>query len=115
LRGTCDQNVIGSGTLFLLKRFPIQVLKRRTIMKKIALGLVAAAALFTAAPAMAQIGFYAGPGGVGVGVGAPGPYYRCGYDYPCDRNYYDYYNGPEVTFGVGPGWHEGWHGRNWHR
>ena len=32
-------------------------------MKKIALGLVAAAAIFTAAPAMAQIGFYAGLGG----------------------------------------------------
>ena len=54
-------------------------------MKKIALGLVAAAAVFAAAPALAQIGFYAGPGGVGVGVGAPGPYYRCGYDYPCER------------------------------
>jgi hypothetical protein len=95
---------IGAGreTPFLLKRFPNQV----------ALGLVAAAAVFTAAPAMAQIGFYAG---VGVGVGAPGPYYRCGYDYPCDRGYYDYYNGPEVTFGFGPGWHDGWHGQHWHR
>ena len=32
-------------------------------MKKIALGLVAAAAIFVAAgPAMAQVGFYAGPG-----------------------------------------------------
>jgi hypothetical protein len=29
-------------------------------MKKIALGLVAATAIFTAAPAMAQIGFYVG-------------------------------------------------------
>jgi hypothetical protein len=84
-------------------------------MKKIALSLVAAAALFTAAPAMAQIGFYAGPGGVGVGVGAPGPYYRCGYDYPCQRGYYDYYDGPAVTFGVTPGWHEGWHGDHWRR
>jgi hypothetical protein len=82
-------------------------------MKKIALGLVAAAAVFTAAPAMAQVGFYVGPGGIGVGV--PGPYYRCGYDYPCDRGYYDYYGGPAVTFGVGPGY-EGWHGHHdWHR
>jgi len=46
-------------------------------MKKLALGLVAAGALFTATavPDMAQIGVYAGPGGIGVGVGAPGPYY----------------------------------------
>jgi hypothetical protein len=84
-------------------------------MRKLAIGLVAAAAVLTAAPAMAQIGFYAGPGGVGVGVGAPGPYYRCGYDYPCERRYYDYYDGPAVTFGVGPGWHDGWHGHHhWH-
>jgi hypothetical protein len=83
-------------------------------MRKLAIGLVAAAAVLTAAPAMAQIGFYAGPGGVGVGVGAPGPYYRCGYDYPCSRGYYDYYDGgPAVTFGVGPGY--GWHGHHhWH-
>src|SRR6202023_831713 len=114
-RGTSDQNVVGGGTPFLLKRSHNQLLKRRTIMKKIALGLVAAAAIFTAAPAMAQIGFYAGPGGVGVGVGAPGPYYRCGYDYPCERRYYDYYDGPAVTFGVGPGWHDDWHGQYWHR
>jgi hypothetical protein len=85
------------------------------MMRKIAIGLVAAAAVLTAAPAMAQIGVYAGPGGVGVGVGAPGPYYRCGYDYPCNRGYYDYYDGgPAVTFGVGPGWQEGWHGHHWH-
>ena len=70
-------------------------------MKKIALGLVTAAAAFTAVPAMAQIGFYAGPGGVGVGVGVRGPYYDCGY-YGCGRryyDYYDYYDGPTVEFG----------------
>ena len=38
-------------------------------MKKIALGLVAAATIFMAVPAMAQVGFYAGPGGVDVQVG----------------------------------------------
>jgi hypothetical protein len=64
---------------------------------------------------MAQIGFYAGPGGVGVGVGAPGPYYGCGYGYPCERRYYDYYDGPAVPFGVGPGRHDGWRGHHWHR
>lgn len=70
-------------------------------MRKLALGLVAAATLLTAAvPAMAQIGFYAGPGGIGVGVG--GPYYGPGY--------YDYYGGPGVY--VGPRWHR-WH--HWHR
>ena len=85
-------------------------------MKKITLGLIAAATIFTAVPAMAQVGFYAGPGGVGVGVGAPGPYYNCGYpNYPCDRTYYDYYGGPGVAAGVGPGWHGHWHGgRHWH-
>lgn len=85
-------------------------------MKKLALGLVAAATIFTAVPAMAQIGVYAGPGGVGFGVAAPGPYaYDCGYPgYPCG-GYYDYYAGPSVSFGVGPGWygHHGWHG-HWH-
>ena len=62
-------------------------------MRKLALGIAAAAALLTAsAPAMAQVGFYAGPGGVGIGVG--GPYYD---------GYYDYYGGPVVVeAGVGP-------------
>lgn len=80
-------------------------------MRKMALGLVAAAAVLTAAPAMAQVGFYAGPGGISVGVGAPGPYYSCGYNYPCRRGYYDYYNGPDVVIGA-PGWHGHghWHG-----
>jgi hypothetical protein len=51
-------------------------------MKKLALGIATAVLLATAAvPAMAQVGFYAGPGGVGVDVGAPAPYYSddCGY------------------------------------
>jgi hypothetical protein len=50
---------------------------------------------------MAQIGFYAGPGGVGVGIGPPyyGPY----------NGYYDYYGGPGVV--VTPGYHR-WH-RHW--
>jgi hypothetical protein len=47
-------------------------------MKKLALGIGTAALLTAAAaaPAMAQVGFYAGP--FGVGVGAPA-YYDCGY------------------------------------
>ena len=76
-------------------------------MKKIAIGVLTAAAVFTAAPAMAQVGFYAGPGGVGIGLGAPGPYYGdCAYGYSCDGGYYDYYGGPGVV--VGPGFHRGW-------
>ena len=72
-------------------------------MKKLALGLVAAATLLTAAPAMAQVGFYAGPGGVGIGFGAP--YYGGG-------PYYDYYRGPGVY--VAPGWrYHHWH--HWDR
>jgi hypothetical protein len=75
-------------------------------MKKIALGVVAAATLFTATavPAMAQVGFYVGPGGIGVGVGPP--VYE---DYYGPR-YYDYYGGPSVV--VEPGWH---HDHHWHR
>ena len=72
-------------------------------MRKLALSIVAAGALLAAAaPAMAQVGFYAGPGGVGIGVA---PYY--GYGHP--RGYYDYY-GPGVV--VTPGWHHRWH-RHW--
>jgi len=71
-------------------------------MRKLALGMVAAATLLAASvPAMAQVGFYAGPGGVGVGFGAP--YYGPGY--------YDYYGGPGVY--VAPGWrYHHWH--HWH-
>lgn len=72
-------------------------------MRKLIVGLAAAAALLTVSvPAMAQVGFYAGPGGVGVDVGPPayGPYPYGGY--------YDYYGGPGVV--VAPGWHHhGWH------
>jgi hypothetical protein len=73
-------------------------------MKKLALGLVAAGALFaaTALPALAQVGVYAGPGGVDVQLGAPG-YYGTPY-YP-----YGYYN-------YAPGWrdHGRWHGHYAH-
>jgi hypothetical protein len=81
--------------------------KQEEKMKKLALGVGAAALLTaaTAAPAMAQVGFYAGP--FGVGVGAPA-YYDCGYyGYPC--GYYDYYGGPDIV--VGGGWGGGWHHR----
>ena len=83
-------------------------------MKKLALGIATAALLATAAvPAMAQVGFYADPGGVGVGLGAPSPYYYddCGY-YGCGGAYYDYYGGPNVV--IGGGWGDGWHGDGWH-
>jgi hypothetical protein len=88
------------------------------MMKKLALGIATAAVLMSAAaPAMAQVGFYAGPGGVGVGVGAPGPYYgNCGYYNNCG-GYYDYYGGgPGVVIGGG-GWHghPHFHGGGHHR
>jgi hypothetical protein len=63
-------------------------------MKKLSLGIATAAVLLTAAPAMAQVGFYAGPGGVGVQVGGPYGYSDNGYPH----EYYDYY-------GSGPNWH----------
>lgn len=80
-------------------------------MKKLALGLIAAVALFTAAvPAMAQVDFYAGPGGFGVELGQPGPY---GY---YSQPSYGYYSGVHPYGGyydyyAGPGWVEqpGWH------
>ncbi|MGB6541926.1 MAG: hypothetical protein WBF03_13755 [Xanthobacteraceae bacterium] len=81
-------------------------------MKKLAIGLTAAAALFTATavPAMAQVDFYAGPGGFGVELGRPGPY---GY---YSQPSYGYYSGVHPYGGyydyyAGPGWVEqpGWH------
>ncbi len=69
-------------------------------MRKLALGIAAAATIFTAVPAVAQVGFYAGPGGVGVQFGAPHRYYG---DAPY-RGYYDYAPGPVY----------GWHGHEWH-
>ncbi len=50
-------------------------------MRKFAIALVAAITVGATLPAAAQVGFYAGPGGIGVGVGAPGyydygPYYH---------------------------------------
>jgi hypothetical protein len=77
-------------------------------MKKLALGIIMATALFAAAPAMA-FDVHVGAGGLGVGIGVPGPYYHdgCGYNYPC-RGYYDYYSGPDIA--VGDGWHGRGHG-----
>jgi len=79
-------------------------------MKKLALGIATAAVLFTAAPAMAQIGVRVGPVGIGV---APGPHYDdCGYwNNWCNGAYYDYYAGPDVV--IGGGWHGHRH-RHWH-
>jgi len=60
-------------------------------MKKLLLGLTAAAALGVAAPASAQVYLGAGPGGVEVGVGGPRHYdrdYRYGHRYrPAYRAY----------------------------
>jgi len=43
-------------------------------MRKFAIALVAAITVGAALPAAAQVGFYAGPGGISVGVGSPGYY-----------------------------------------
>jgi hypothetical protein len=84
-------------------------------MRRFTLGIAAAAVLLTAVPAMAQVDVYAGRRGVGVELGAPGPYYNgCGYNYPCG-GYYDYYGGPGVVIGGGgPGWHGHPHGYDYH-
>ncbi len=74
-------------------------------MKKLVLGLTAAAAIAsTAAPALAQVEFYAGPGGIGVGVG--GPYY----------GNYGYYGRPYGYYNYSPGWrghHHYYHHRHY--
>jgi hypothetical protein len=75
-------------------------------MKKLAFGIATAALLLTAAPAMAQVGFYAGPGGAGIEFGGPYGYYN-GYQGP----YYDYYGGP-VWQGHGR-WHGHRHFHHW--
>jgi hypothetical protein len=94
--------------------FSLCAQSQEELMRKLALGLGTAALLTAtaAAPAMAQVGFYAGPFGVGVGAAA---YYDCGYyGYPC--GYYDYYGGPDIVVGGGfggwhgGGWNHGWHG-----
>jgi hypothetical protein len=113
-----DIKARGDGTQLHLIRFSevgVQQIERRLVMKKLALGIAAATVLLSAAPAMAQVGFYAGHHGVGVEVGAPGPYYPepsydgCGqYGYGCS-GYYDYYEGPSVDIGGGGGWHRGMH------
>jgi hypothetical protein len=70
-------------------------------MKKLTLGIATAALLLTAAaPAMAQVGIYAGPSGLGVQFGGPYGGYN---SYPYG-GYYDSYTGP-----VWPG-HRVWHG-----
>jgi len=78
-------------------------------MRKLILGVAAAAALFaaTAVPALAQVGVYAGPGGFGVELGAPGYYYDA-YPYYGYNGYYDYAPGWDGYY-AHPGWHR-WHG-----
>ncbi len=45
-------------------------------MKKLLMSIAAAATLLTAAPAVAQVGIYAGERGVGIEVGRDRDYYR---------------------------------------
>ena len=75
-------------------------------MMKLAFGAIAAALVAaTAVPALAQVGVYAGPGGVGVDIGTPGYYYGHG---PYYRGYYDHAlrSGDDVTVYRRHGWHE---------
>jgi hypothetical protein len=75
-------------------------------MKKLALGITTAAVLLSAVPAMAQVGFYAGQGGLGVQFGEPYRHYDY-YDYS-PGPYYDHYAAPDWR------WHHGWRYRHWH-
>jgi hypothetical protein len=97
---TARRNFTPAGTTLRVDAFA-KSSERRSLMRKLALGFAAGAVLLTAAvPAMAQVAFYAGPGGIGVGA----PYYGPGY--------YDYYAGPGVY--VAPGWrYHRWY--RWHR
>ena len=80
-------------------------------MRKLAIALVAAITVGAAAPAMAQIGFYAGPGGIGVGVGPGYPgyydygpgYYGLGrYHGPYHRHFYQWRREPYARGWYGP-------------
>ena len=62
-------------------------------MRKFAIALVAAITVGVTLPAAAQVGFYAGPGGIGVGVGAPGyyahgPYYHHRHFHPWHHRHF---------------------------
>jgi hypothetical protein len=58
-------------------------------MRAFGIGIITAACLLSAAPALAQIGFYAGPGGVGVGVAPRYGYYDGSYrSYRAEPRYY---------------------------
>jgi hypothetical protein len=70
---------------------------KEAIMRKFAIALVAAITVGATLPAAAQIGFYAGPAGIGVGVGSPG--------------YYDY--GPYYHHRHFHHWHHGHFVRSW--
>ncbi|MEN3381812.1 MAG: hypothetical protein V7608_1856 [Hyphomicrobiales bacterium] len=59
-------------------------------MRKLALGIATAATVFTAVPALAQVGFYVGPGGPSVEVGPP----------------YRHYGGPSWRHHYGYGWND---------
>jgi hypothetical protein len=70
-------------------------------MRKLAIALVAAITAGAAVPAAAQVGFYAGPGGIGVGVGPgyygydPGYYgYGPRYAWPYHRHFYQWRHEP---------------------
>ena len=75
-------------------------------MRKLALGLAAAGALVavTAVPAIAQVEFYAGPGGFDVEVA---PHYY-GHDYYPYRGYYDEYRGPGWAYRYHPRYFHEW-------
>jgi hypothetical protein len=64
-------------------------------MRKLAIALVAAITVGATLPAAAQVGFYAGPSGIGIGVGAPG-YYDHGPYYYQHRHYHHWRHGPIV-------------------
>ena len=59
-------------------------------MRKFAIALVAAITVGATLPAAAQVGFYAGPGGIGVVVGSPG-YYDHGPYYYHHRHHYHHW------------------------
>ena len=84
-------------------------------MKKLVIAAVATTALLAATPALAQFGFYAGPGGVGVQVGPSYGYYDGPYGY--------YRTEPRYYARSGRYWRDrdwryrrdGWYGYGWDR
>jgi hypothetical protein len=66
-------------------------------MRKLTIALVAAITVGATLPAAAQVGFYAGPSGIGIGIVAPG--YYGGPSYYPQRHFHHWHTGTTDIIG----------------